>query len=370
MKSILFVVGTRPEAIKLIPVIHELQSSNNLRPVVCLTGQHHSMVVPIFELFNVSADFALNSMHPGQSLNSLLARILENLQPVLIEVSPAAVVVQGDTTSTLAGALAAFHHQIPLAHVEAGLRTGNPLKPFPEEVNRILVTRLARWHFAPTALNRDNLVAEGVASNSIYVTGNSGIDALLSVHNLNMNASKPPCILPSQPFVVVTAHRRENFGTGLQAICQATKTLASEFPNYHFVFPVHLNPEVQSVVLPSLKNLENVQLVQPQPYDAFVWLLAHCRLVITDSGGIQEEAPSLGCPVIVTRDSTERSETLASSDTSGKPRVQLVGANAQKIIKAAREFLSDPPSRDFSNPYGDGHAAKRIVAVLEQAIVG
>lgn len=370
MKPILFVVGTRPEAIKLMPIIRQMQSSNDLQPIVCLTGQHHSMVVPIFELFNVSADFTLNSMHPGQSLNTLLAKILEQLQPVLTGISPAAVVVQGDTTSTLAGAMSAFHQQIPLAHVEAGLRTGNPLKPFPEEVNRILVSRLARWHFAPTPLNRDNLLAEGVAGDSIYVTGNSGIDALLAIHHKNLQAAKPPCELPTKPFVVITAHRRENLGAGLQAICRATQTLASQFPHYDFVFPVHLNPEVQRVVPNFLGNLDNVQLVPPQPYEAFVWLLAHCRLIITDSGGIQEEAPSLGCPVIVTRDTTERSEALNSAATSTRPRVQLVGTNPQQIIKVAHEFLTEPLSRESSNPYGDGHAAQRIVAILERSLVG
>ncbi|MES9879529.1 MAG: UDP-N-acetylglucosamine 2-epimerase (non-hydrolyzing) [Sedimenticola sp.] len=370
MKQILVAFGTRPEAIKMAPIILALKAHPRLHPIICVTAQHRQMLDQVLALFNIVPDYDLDLMRPGQDLAGLSARILEQMSPILKECRPDAVLVQGDTTTVLCAALSAFYQQIPVGHVEAGLRTGDLSSPFPEEANRVLATRLSRWHFAPTPLNRDNLIRDNVAVGAIYETGNTVIDALLWVrerisHNLPAEAKDILRNLRNR-FILVTGHRRESFGSGFENICNALVTLATRHPEVDIVYPVHLNPNVQEPVQRLLGEYNNIHLIEPQGYAAFVALMNQSYLILTDSGGVQEEAPSLGKPVLVMRDKTERTEGL----TGG---VRLVGTDSEAIIAETEQLLSNDDHYQAmataKNPYGDGNAARHIVDILANDLV-
>jgi UDP-N-acetylglucosamine 2-epimerase (non-hydrolysing) len=360
-----FVFGTRPEAIKLAPVIAAGRADSRYQIEVCVTGQHRQMLDQVLEAFHIQPDVDLNLMRPGQTLTDLTARTLVAVDGWLATARPDLVLVQGDTTTVLAAALAAFYRHVPVGHVEAGLRTGDLRSPFPEEANRVLATRLAALHFAPTEATAANLLAEGVPDDRVFVTGNTVIDALL--HVVREVEADPPSIpglpldaLPSgQRFVLITGHRRENFGDGFEKICRAIAALAERFPDVVFVYPVHLNPNVREPVNRTLRGRPNLILTEPQGYREFIDLFRRCTFVLTDSGGIQEEAPTLGKPVLVMRDTTERPEGVAVG------AVKLVGAEFDGIVNAATELLTDPAvlaaMAGKPNPYGDGNASKRIL---------
>ncbi len=375
MRKIAVIMGTRPEAIKLAPVVRALQASQQLTTLVINTGQHRELIDQVIELFELPVDVDLAVMQPNHSLASLTARLLTKLDAVLDGSidghRPDMVLVQGDTTSVLAGALASFYRGIPVGHVEAGLRTGNMAAPFPEEANRRLTTPLVALHFAPTTTARDNLLAEGVEPSSIHVTGNTVVDAL-KIEIAAQQAMPLRATLDARvgevlagdnrPMVLITGHRRENFGGGFESICTAIATLAKRFSDHQFVYPVHLNPNVRDIVRQRLGELSNIRLLAPLGYRDFVSLMSRCRLVLTDSGGVQEEAPSLGKPVLVMRDTTERPEGVAAGT------VRLVGSHAESIIAAVSELLTDEARysqmAQATNPYGDGHAAPRIVDAI------
>ena len=376
MKKISVIFGTRPEAIKLCPLILALKHHpDEVDCRVCVTGQHRQMLDQVLNVFGVVPDTDLNLMRPNQTLGSLTAHAIEKLDAYFAEEKPDIAVVQGDTTTVLAGALAAFYHKIPVAHVEAGLRTGNMLSPWPEEANRVLTTRLARWHFCPTETSRQNLLKEGVPEDIIHVTGNTVIDALhWAMGYLNDNPVEIPGLtkqfivsLSHRRMVLITGHRRENFGDGFRHICQAIVELARRFPDVEYVYPVHLNPNVQQPVneIIGAASLENIHLIQPLEYLPFLSLMSKAYLILTDSGGVQEEAPSLGKPVLVMRDTTERPEAV----TAGT--VRLVGSDFSKIVEACTAMLTDDGAyhkmANAVNPYGDGKAVERIVDVLLNA---
>jgi UDP-N-acetylglucosamine 2-epimerase (non-hydrolysing) len=361
-KKVLFVFGTRPEAIKLCPLVHRLAAAPELETRVCVTAQHRQMLDQVLAAFQVHPDHDLDLMRPGQTLSQSSSRILAGLETVLAAEKPDLVVVQGDTTSTLCGALAAFYHHVPVAHVEAGLRTHDMLQPFPEEMNRVLTGRLAALHFAATAGAAANLHAEGVPASSITVTGNTGIDAVLYVRDGLIQGRLPASPLagldPSRQLVLVTAHRRESFGEGFERICQALALIASR-PDTQIVFPVHPNPNVQSPVNRLLAGRPNVLLIEPLDYVPFVDLMRRAYLIITDSGGIQEEAPSLGKPVLVLREKTERPEAVDAGT------VRLVGTSVERIVSEAAGLLENASLYQamarVHNPYGDGRASDRIL---------
>ena len=356
MKKISVIFGTRPEAIKLCPVVLALQKDPEFDCRVCVTGQHKEMLYQVLDVFGVKPDVDLELMRPNQTLGGLTSRAIAAIDEYLAAEKPDIVMVQGDTTTVLAGALAAFYHHIPVAHVEAGLRTGNMLSPWPEEANRVLTTRLAKWHFCPTENNKANLLKEGVNPADIYITGNTVIDALMIARE------KVPKTNDGKCRVLITGHRRENFGEGFEHMCTAIKKLAEEFSDVEFIYPVHLNPNVQEPVKRILKGLDNVKLIEPQSYLPFVGLMNDAYLILTDSGGVQEEAPSLGKPVLVMRDTTERPEAV----TAGT--VKLVGTNAEDIYREAKKLLSDEVAYKqmaaATNPYGDGKAVERILEIL------
>lgn len=374
MLKVALVLGTRPEAIKLAPVILAMRADDDFLPLVCNTGQHREMVDSALATFAIVADAELGLMHPDQTLAALTGRAVPAIDAWLADVQPDLVLVQGDTTTVLCAALAAFYRRIPVGHVEAGLRTWTRSTPFPEELNRVLTTRLADWHFAPTASSRDNLRREGVRDDTIHMTGNTVIDALLIARD--RVRQRPPHIAgldhdqddgndghdPSRPLVLITGHRRENFGPGFAAICAAIRDLARSFQEVQFVYPVHLNPHVQTPVRRHLAGLPNVCLLPPQPYLAFVSLMMRATVILTDSGGVQEEAPSLGVPVLVMRESTERPEAVAAGT------VRLVGTDRQTIVRETSRLLCDEGARAAmarcENPYGDGQAAPRILKHL------
>lgn len=360
MKKICVIFGTRPEAIKLCPVVLALRRNPAFACRVCVTGQHREMLQQVLDGFGVVPDADLSLMRPNQTLGSLTSRAIEALDNYLAEECPDAVMVQGDTTTVLAGALAAFYHHIPVAHVEAGLRTWNMESPWPEEANRVLTTRVAKWHFCPTETNRLNLLREGVSDSDIHVTGNTVIDALLEARNRMRSASISTWCTRQ---VLVTGHRRENFGFGLENICRAIRNLAKRFPDVQFVYPVHMNPSVRDPVDRILNiGLANVRIVDPLPYFPFVKMMDESYLILTDSGGVQEEAPSLGKPVLVMRDTTERPEAVEAGT------VKLVGtAQARIEDEVARLLVDEAAYRRMANavnPYGDGHAVERIVGIL------
>jgi UDP-N-acetylglucosamine 2-epimerase (non-hydrolysing) len=366
VKRILFIFGTRPEAIKLCPVVQCMQESGSpLQALVCVTAQHRAMLDQVLECFEVHADFDLDLMTPGQTLSQTTARALAALDPILAAGNFDMAVVQGDTTSTLAGAMAAFYRHIPVAHVEAGLRTGNMLEPFPEEMNRVVTGRLAALHFAPTQGSRLNLLAERTADERIFVTGNTGIDAVLHVARALEQGRIPPhswdWLDYSRKLIVVTAHRRESFGEGVDRICEALSELAGR-DDIQMVYPVHRNPNVLDPVTRALSGRSNIALIEPLDYVSFVDLMRRAYLLITDSGGIQEEAPSLGKPVLVMRDCTERPEAVEAGT------VKLVGTDPAKIVGEAVRLLDDPEEYErmsrTHNPYGDGCASRRITETI------
>jgi len=363
--KILIIFGTRPEAIKLIPVAKELtRRSNHFIPVMCVTAQHRFMLDQVLNCFGVQPDYDLDIMKPGQDLFHLTSRGLIRVREVLEQEKPDWVLVQGDTTTTFVGALAAFYLQVPVGHVEAGLRTNNKYSPFPEEINRRLTTQVAQIHFAPTVWARSNLIREGISPEAVYVTGNTAIDALLTVAEREYDfAGNGFNFLDfSRKIIVVTAHRRESFGEPFLSLCRALKEICTRFPEVQLVYPVHLNPNVRKAVFSVLKGVENIHLVEPLEYEPFVHLMAKSYLILTDSGGIQEEAPSLKKPVLIMRDTTERPEAL----TAGTAK--LVGTSYDRIVEEASRLMcnQDLYQRMIStiNPFGDGHAAERIADAL------
>jgi UDP-N-acetylglucosamine 2-epimerase (non-hydrolysing) len=366
LKRILIVFGTRPEAIKLCPLVRQLRLSPDAYTVkVCVTAQHREMLDHALEAFSIQPDYDLDLMQPRQTLAGLTARILAALDPVLEAERPDLVIVQGDTTTTLAGALAAFYREIPVAHVEAGLRTGDMTQPFPEEMNRVLTSRLAAWHFAPTVRAAEALLREGTAREKIFVTGNTGIDAVLYVRDAldsgALRAPDWPWLEAGKHLVLVTSHRRESFGPGIESVMRALARLASR-GDVQIVYPVHRNPNVTGPAHALLAGLPHVTLLDPLPYVPFVDLMRRCKLIITDSGGIQEEAPSLGKPVLVLRAKTERPEAVEAGT------VKLVGVDQHRIVAEAARLLDDPAEyarlTRIHNPYGDGHACERIAEAL------
>ena len=376
-KKIMLVFGTRPEAIKMAPLIHAIKAEpESFKLKVCVTSQHREMLDQVLDIFNIKPDIDLNLMTKNQNLSNLTSLILNKMQTVFTKHQPNIVLVHGDTTTTLATSMAAFYESISVGHVEAGLRTYNLNAPFPEEFNRQITSKITKWHFAPTKISKKNLLSDGIDKSSITITGNTVIDALNWIltridndknrqQNLNniLNA-----VLSfnwkNENFVLVTAHRRENFGDGFFEICSAVKELALKYPKIHFVYPVHLNPNVSRIVYRLLKGIKNIHLIKPLEYESFIYLLKHSYLVLTDSGGIQEEAPSLGKPVLVMRETTERPEAVEAGT------VEIVGLNKKKIVKGVSRLLNNKNHYQkmsrAHNPYGDGLACKRIVDVLQK----
>ena len=384
MKKVMLVFGTRPEAIKMAPLVKAFQKdTDNFQTIVCVTGQHREMLDQVLDIFEITPDYDLNIMKQGQDLYDVTARVLTGLRDVLKESHPDIVLVHGDTTTSMAAALAAFYQQIPVGHVEAGLRTHNIYSPWPEELNRQLTGRIATYHFAPTPLSKRNLLAEGVVEKQIFVTGNSVIDALYWVvdkikHSNKLQEGLEKVIYKAnydvrrldsgRKLVLITGHRRENFGEGFISMCKAIRTLTEKYPGVDFVYPMHLNPNVRrpihEVFGEDLSDLNNMFFIEPLEYLSFVYLMEKSTLVLTDSGGIQEEAPGLGKPVLVMRDTTERPEALEAGT------VKLVGTDYDKIVNEVSRLLDDTVYYEMMsravNPYGDGLACKRIVDVFGQ----
>lgn len=365
-----FIFGTRPEAIKLSPVILEFQKDHSVQTHICVTGQHREMLDSVLGVFGIKPDCDLQLMTQNQGMSFFLGRAIESIDGYLAQAAPDLVFVQGDTMTVLGASLAAFLRRIKVVHVEAGLRTGNLQSPFPEEMNRVLTSRVADCHMAPTEAAKSNLLKEGIPERDVYVTGNSGIDALLHVRRMVTQALIKPDVIDklsikeNQRVVLITSHRRENLGGGLTAICQAIRTLASNFPSTLFVFPVHPNPNVREVVFPLLDHVPNICLTEPLDYFSFVWLMDRSFLILTDSGGIQEEAPSLHRPILVMRDTTERPEGVAAGCA------KLVGPNSQAIVEGATILMTDENAyqkmASVENPYGDGRASARILAIAKE----
>ena len=379
MKKILLVFGTRPEAIKMAPLVKKLQEiPEEFQTVVCVTGQHREMLDQVLRLFEITPDYDLNIMKPNQDLYDITSRILLGMRDVLREVQPDIVLVHGDTTTSMAAALAAFYQQIPVGHVEAGLRTGNIYSPWPEEMNRLITGRITTHHFSPTPLAKENLLREHVDEKQIIVTGNTVIDALQMVvkrlaedkalanevaAKINQMGYDVQRLDGNRRMVLITGHRRENFGEGFLNICHAIKNLAEQYKDVDFVYPMHLNPNVRKPVLEILgEKAENVFLIEPLDYLPFVYMMRHSTLILTDSGGVQEEAPGLGKPVLVMRDTTERPEAVEAGT------VLLVGTNREKIEHGVSMLLDDADTyrrmSEAVNPYGDGLACERIVKKL------
>ncbi len=375
MKKVLLVFGTRPEAIKMAPLVKAFQEQNKLfKTKICVTGQHREMLDQVLNLFEINADFDLDIMRPNQDLYDITGNILQGMKGVFSIYRPDIVFVHGDTTTTFAVSLAAFYEKIEVAHIEAGLRTNNIYSPWPEEANRKLTSQLTTYHFTPTKQSQDNLLSENIAPDKIIVTGNTVIDALLLMQNkLQINVTFREQVKKSilekgfdpeaSEFVLVTGHRRENFGQGIVNICSALKIIALDRPNINIVYPVHLNPNVFKPVNDLLGNVKNVYLIEPLQYEAFIYLMSLSKLIITDSGGVQEEAPSLGKPVLVMRDTTERPEAVSAGT------VKLVGTNIQGIVSATNELLDNTlvyeSMAKAHNPYGDGKACERIISFMK-----
>ncbi len=368
--KVMVVVGTRPEAVKLAPVIRMLRKTPGTRPVVVLTAQHRQMVDQMLGVFSIRPDYDLDVMSPRQTLFRTTSRVLEGLEETLGREAPDIVLVQGDTTSTFAGALAAYYTRTPVGHVEAGLRTGCKMNPYPEEMNRRLTGVLTDIHFAPTRSAVQALIREGVQRRDIVMTGNTVIDALLDMAGRSRASSVKglPRIAHEKRIVLVTAHRRESWGPKMESVCRAIRTIVEKAPAVEVVFPVHLNPVVQETVRPLLGGVPGIHLIEPQDYEGFVHLMKKAYLIITDSGGIQEEAPSLGKPVLVIREVTERPEAVQAGTA------RLVGTSERKIVGAALSILGSPAVyRSMvkrKNPYGDGHASERIVEAILRRIGG
>ncbi len=368
--KVLSVFGTRPEAIKMAPLVHALAEDSRFEAKVCVTAQHREMLDQVLELFEIIPDYDLDLMKAGQTLNEVTAKILLELKAVLQEFKPDVILVHGDTATTFAASLAAYYEQISIGHVEAGLRTGNIYSPWPEEGNRKLTGALTKYHFAPTETSKLNLIAESYAESDIHITGNTVIDALLMIKNKidsDFSLSKKlsssfPMIDKSKKLILVTGHRRESFGDGFERICEALAITAKRYPNVQILYPMHLNPNVREPVSRILNHISNVYLIEPQQYLPFVYLMDRAHIILTDSGGIQEEAPSFGKPVLVMRDTTERPEAVYAGT------VKLVGTDIAKITSAINELMDDNAAyKNMSfahNPYGDGQASQKILEVL------
>ncbi len=369
-KKVLSVFGTRPEAIKMAPLVHALAKDERFEAKVCVTAQHREMLDQVLELFEITPDYDLNLMKAGQTLNEVTARILLNLKPILEEFKPDVVLVHGDTATTFATSLAAYYEQIPVGHIEAGLRTGNIYSPWPEEGNRRLTGSLTKYHFAPTETSKENLLKENFNERSIYVTGNTVIDALLMVKDkiesdtqLNTElASHFPFLDESKKLILVTGHRRESFGGGFERICESLAITAKAHPDTQILYPMHLNPNVREPVNRILAGIDNIYLIEPQQYLPFIYLMTRSHIILTDSGGIQEEAPSLGKPVLVMRDTTERPEAVEAGT------VKLVGTSVDAIVNNLNTLLlNESAYKEMSfahNPYGDGQACQKILDKL------
>lgn len=374
MKKILLVFGTRPEAIKMAPLVKALQrDTEHFETKVCVTAQHRQMLDQVLEVFGIVPEYDLNIMAPGQDLYDITSKVLLGLRGVFKEFAPDVVLVHGDTTTSMAAGLAAFYQQIKVGHVEAGLRTYDLLSPWPEEMNRQVTDRLCHYYFAPTHQSEENLLRENIDGNRIFVTGNTVIDALLMAVGIISDSPEKQqelhkilkvkgYILTDREYILVTGHRRENFGEGFLHICKAIKEIAAEHPDVDIVYPVHLNPNVQKPVYELLSGLSNVYLIDPLDYLPFIYAMQHSLLLLTDSGGVQEEAPSLGKPVLVMRDTTERPEAVAAGT------VKLVGTDYNAIVSNVNTLLRDKAlyqkMSETHNPYGDGHACERIIAAL------
>ena len=360
--KIICVVGTRPEAIKMAPIILLLQKESWAEVKILATAQHRNMLEQVLELFHITVHIDLNIMRPNQSLTLLTSRLLSSIDDVLLTEKPDIVLVQGDTTTTMSISLACFYHRIPIGHIEAGLRTKNIYNPFPEEANRVIVSKFARWHFAPTDSARLNLLNEGVTDTSSIVTGNTVIDALLMISEKNLPLNIP--LSPDKRLVLITSHRRENFGEPFLNICHALRTLAENNPTVQFLYPVHPNPNVHDVAYRILGESPNIHLCEPLDYGQFVAAMKRAYLVVSDSGGVQEEAPALGKPVLVLREDTERPEAVEQGV------VKLIGTTYERIIREIQHLLDNEPAwramaRGVS-PYGDGRSAMRTVKILRE----
>jgi UDP-N-acetylglucosamine 2-epimerase (non-hydrolysing) len=372
LKKNLIVFGTRPEAIKMAPLVKAFEKQQEFETRVCITAQHREMLDQVLHFFEIKPHYDLNLMRPNQNLFTLTATIIENMKPVLEDFKPDFVYVHGDTTTTMAAALSAFYSGAKVCHVEAGLRTFNKRNPFPEEINRSIAGRLTDYHFAPTEVSKQNLLRENVPEKDIIVTGNTVIDALLySVKKLNSNNYTDPEIEQlkesidfTKKIILITGHRRENHGQGFINICKALKQIAENHPEIQLVYPVHLNPNVQKPVYELLGDIPNIKLIDPLSYPAFVWMMEKSHIIITDSGGVQEEAPSLGKPVLVMRNTTERPEAVEAGT------VILVGTNTEKIVSETEKLLKDKKHYETMskthNPYGDGKACARICGFIKQ----
>jgi len=368
MKKVLIIFGTRPEAIKMAPLVHACKKEMQIDSKVCVTSQHREMLDQVLQLFQIKPDFDLDIMSQGQTLTEVTAKILLNLKPILQEYKPDLVLVHGDTATTFAASLAAYYEKIEVGHIEAGLRTGDIYSPWPEEANRKLTSALTQYHFAPTKGSKENLLIEGIPENNIVVTGNTVIDALFWVKSKLESddaltaemSTKFNFLDETKKLILVTGHRRESFGVGFERICEALKKIAKAHPDIQILYPVHLNPNVQEPVNRLLKNLPNIFLIDPQPYLPFCYLMDKSTIILTDSGGIQEEAPSLGKPVLVMRDTTERPEAIDAGT------VLLVGTDIDLILNKVNMLLNDDDAYSkmsmAHNPYGDGSSCKRIVS--------
>jgi UDP-N-acetylglucosamine 2-epimerase (non-hydrolysing) len=375
LKKILVVFGTRPEAIKMAPLVKALKVEAEFQTMVCVTAQHREMLDQVLSLFQIAPDYDLDIMKPGQDLYSITSEILSGMRDILSESRPDLILVHGDTSTTFAVSLAAFYEQIAVGHIEAGLRTGNLYSPWPEEANRKLTSVLAKWHFSPTETSKKNLLKEGVQDSAIEVTGNTIIDALLLVRDFIRSDGKLQIKYQKQfhylshdrKLVLVTGHRRENFGEGFERICEALAILASKYPQMDFLYPVHLNPNVQEPVNRLLQNKANIHLIEPLDYEPFVYLMDRSYLILTDSGGIQEEAPSMGKPVLVMRDTTERPEAVLAGT------VKLVGTNVDSIVSSVVELVESKSAyvamSRAHNPYGDGSACQRIIFKIKKTFI-
>lgn len=359
-KKIACVIGTRPEAIKMMPIVHLLRQQAWAQLTVIASAQHRDMLDDMLSLFKIKVDIDLDTMRPNQTLSDVSARLTSELDAVIRKGEFDAVLAQGDTTTVLTTALVCFYHKIPFAHIEAGLRSHDRYNPFPEEMNRVLTAQLTTWQFAPTPVEKHNLLQEGVSDSSIYVVGNTSIDAVLWMAQQNFSAGIT--LDPNKRLILVTAHRRESFGASLENICTAIKTLADKFPDIEFVYPVHPNPNVQTVVNATLRGNSQIHLVPPLSYEKFVSLLKNCYFVMTDSGGIQEEAPALSKPVLILRDKTERTAVIDAgvAKLTGTDKANIVAAASQLLTNAA-EYAA---MKKGISPYGDGHSAEQIVSIL------
>lgn len=370
-KYILFVFGTRPEAIKLAPLIIEAKNNSRLKVKVCITGQHREMLHQVLTFFKIKPDFDLNIMKSNQSLSGLTANLISKLEKIISLEKPDCIIVQGDTTTAYAGALVGFYNNTKIAHVEAGLRSKNIKEPFPEEFNRVSISKITDFHFTPSKLSSNNLLSESINKKNIYEVGNTVIDALLltlenTTSSFKNKFLKKLNLNPSKKLVLVTGHRRESFGKPFENICDALMKIAKKFPNTELLYPVHLNPNVKEVVHQKLSNQNNIKLINPVSYPEMALLLQQCSFIITDSGGIQEEAPALGKPVLVTRNVTERQEVIKSGNAI------LVGTNPKKIFETAKELITNQNAykkmSSAINPYGNGTSSKKIISILVKSL--